>query len=264
VLTTDAWRDIVHIAMKDEESSQILLVPLVVGWLWWVRRRRIRYCHPVGRMVGPVLVTVGWLLYSTGDWFLIELFWHGGAILVVVGCVLTIMGTDPLKNFAPVFLALVFLLPVPGRVRQRVAIPMQTATATVTQRVLELSGITVERSGNLLSIGGRDVTIGEACNGIRMMFALAMVSYVFAFTTPLRPYVRLIVIAASPLLAILCNVIRLVPTIWCYGNYPAWADRFHTMAGWGMLVIAFLMLMGIVSLLKWAILPVTQFTLAYD
>ena len=35
-------------------------------------------------------------------------------------------------------------------------------------------------------------------------------------------------------------------------------------AGWLMLPIAFLLLMGIVRLLRWALLPETVFTLAYD
>jgi len=62
------------------------------------------------------------------------------------------------------------------------------------------------------------VTVAEACNGMRMVFALVLVSYAFAFSMPLRNGVRLVVLAASPLAAIVCNVIRLIPTIWLYGN----------------------------------------------
>ena len=31
-----------------------------------------------------------------------------------------------------------------------------------------------------------------------------------------------------------------------------------------MLVVAFLLLLGIISLLRWALVPVTKYTLAYD
>ena len=263
-ITRDAFRDIAQIAWKDEESSQILLVPLVMAWLWWVRRRRIRSCHPVNCWAGPALVLIGWAFYSIGDTRLWQSVWHAGAITVVLGCILTVMGTDLLKYFLPVFLSILFMIPVPGRVRQRVAIPMQTATAAVTQRTLTLAGKGVERSGNLLRINGKDVTVGEACNGMRMMFALVMVSYAFAFGMPLRGYVRFLVVAASPLFAIVCNVTRLVPTIYMYGNYPSIADTFHDVTGWLMLLFAFGLLVGIVSLLRWAIMPVAQYTLAYD
>jgi len=264
MLTFDAWRDIAQIAHKDEEASQIYLVPLVVAWLAWVRRGRIRHCRPRAGWFGPLLVLAGWLLYSAGDTYLIESFWHGGAIMIVVGCALTILGNDLVRNFAPVFLSLIFLIPVPGRIRQNVAIPLQNATARVTERVLDLSGVQVERSGNLLTINEVDVTIAEACNGIRMMFALVMVSYGFAFGTPFKGYVRLLILVASPFSAVLCNVIRLIPTIWIYGNYPSIADSFHEIAGWVMLLVAFMLLTGLLALLKWAMVPVAPYTLAYD
>ena len=67
LLTWDAWSDIFRIANKDEEASQVFLAPFVVVWLWWVRRRRLHFCRPVGFWVGPVIALVGWAMYSSGD-----------------------------------------------------------------------------------------------------------------------------------------------------------------------------------------------------
>ena len=78
--TYDAWSDIYHIAARDEESSQIYVVPVVVLWLVWVRRRRLRQCRPHGQFVGPLIAALGWLLYWLGDANLIQSFWHGGAV----------------------------------------------------------------------------------------------------------------------------------------------------------------------------------------
>ena len=61
------------------------------------------------------------------------------------------------------------------------------------------------------------------------------------------------------------NVIRLVPTVWVYGEYEEKvADTIHDVTGWVMLPIAFLILLGIVKLLRWAMIPVTKYTLAYE
>src|SRR5699024_5990557 len=104
-----------------------------------------------------------------------------------------------------------------------------------------------------------------ACNGMRMVFALFLVSYAFAFGTPLRNRVRAVIILASPLSAILSNVIRLVPTVWVYGYMnQALADDFHAFGGWFMLVASFLILMSIIWILRWAMIPVTRYTLIYD
>ena len=108
-----------------------------------------------------------------------------------------------------------------------------------------------------------EVAIAEACNGMRMVFTLFLACYVFAFVTPLRGYVRAIILLASPVTAIVCNVIRLVPTIWVFGHTtPERAEVFHDISGWVMLIVAFLGLTSIVRLLRWAMVPVSPFTLA--
>ena len=109
----------------------------------------------------------------------------------------------------------------------------------------------VDRSGNLLSINGVEVTIAEACNGIRMVLTLFMVCYVVAFTLRLRPYVRIFLLVASPIVAIVSNVARLVPTVWMFGHKPQeTAERFHDISGWVMTFISFLLLMGFFRLLE--------------
>ena len=186
-------------------------------------------------------------------------------MLAVLGCVFVVLGTEVLFAFLPVLLLLGFLIPVPGRLRQAIAIPLENITTQVTQVVCELFGIMADRSGNVLTINGHDVAIVEACNGLRMVFALTLVSFAFAFGTPCRWYVRVLVLVASPVCAIGCNVVRLVPTVWFYGNTAeSTASGFHDVSGWLMLPISFLILLGIIRLLRWALVPVNAFTLAYD
>lgn len=263
LIAGNAWADMLTIGFKDEESSHVLLVPLVVAWLVWVRRGRLRSCQPTGRWPGTLLLALGWFLWSFGYRQQVQSFWHSGAVLMAIGGLLTVTGKDLLVKFLPAFVVLVFLVPVPATGRHLIALPLQHATAQVTQHVGEVLGMTVQRQGNLLSVNGKEVAIVEACNGMRLVFTLFLACYVFAFVTPLRAYVRLIVLAASPLVAIVANVIRLVPTVWMFGHTSQrFAQDFHTIAGWVMLAVAFLGLMGIVRLLRWALLPVAQFTLA--
>jgi exosortase len=265
VCTYGAWHDIFQRAWRDEEQSHILLVPIVAAWLVWVRRERFRRCKPTASFIGPALILLGWFFYSFGDLQNLDAISQGGAVLLVLGCALSVLGRDVVWEFLPALVVLAFMVPVPGRVRAPIAHSLETATAQVTQVLLEVLGTPIERSGNVLSIHGVPVTIAEACNGLRMVFALVLVSYAFSFGTPLRNYVRFLILAASPLSAIVCNVIRLVPTVWVYGNYSKeTGQNFHDISGWLMLPIAFLLLMGIVRLLRWALVPVNRYTLIYD
>jgi exosortase len=261
--TFEAWHDIYTLATKDEEYSHIFLVPIVALAMVLVRRMRMRHCKPSGAILGVVLVAIGWFASSWGYYHAKQALWHGGAVVVVLGCMLSVLGKNVVFRFFPAIAVLVFLVPVPGRIRQNIALPLQTWTARTAQTGLEICGVETEVSGNTLSINGRPVTVAEACNGLRMVFPLILVSYAFSFALPLRNAVRFLMLLASPLVAIICNVLRTLPTIWLYGNKSrAVADAFHEWSGWAMLLISFLLLLGIIKALKWAMLPLTRFPLA--
>jgi exosortase len=263
-VTWEAWYDVFWIATRDEEQSHVLLVPVIAAWLVWMRRGRLRRCPRDQRWVGPVLVAAGWVLHSLGDLWLIQAFWHLGAIVVVAGCFLSFAGGRYLWRLLPAFVVLACMVPVPGIVREQIALPLQQATAEATRRVLSVLGVEVARTGNALSINGTEVLIAEACNGLRMVFALFLVSYTFAYSAPIRNPVRVLIVLMSPVTAILCNVIRLVPTVWVYGYVSEDAGkRMHDVGGWLMLPVAFLMLLGVFRALRWALVPVYRYTLAY-
>jgi exosortase len=256
-IVSDALTDMVSMGWNEPESSHVLLAPLVFVWIAAVRRGRMSDCTFRGRWIGMFMVAAGWLLWAKGYHFQIQSFWHLGAISLVAGSAITFLGKDVLWKFLPAWAALVFLAPIPGRVHGYIAVPLEQVTAMMAQSAAEVLGINSSRSGNQLTVNGVDVCIAEACNGLRMVITLFMACYVFAFVRPLRWWVRMIVLAASPLVAIACNVIRLVPTLWMFGNVSrSAAERFHDLAGWGMLVLAFGLLTGITNLLGWIGVPV--------
>lgn len=262
--TWDAWSDTFWLATRDEEQSHVLLVPVIALWLAWVRRGRLRRCPRDGTWVGPPLIALGWLLYSAGDLLLVEVSWHLGAIVVAIGSFASIAGARYLRRLLPAFAVLAFMVPVPGIVRQQIALPLQRTTALAVQHCLELLGASAVASGNAVVVNGKEVLVAEACNGLRMVFALLLVSVTFAYSSPIRNSVRALIVLLSPITAIFCNVLRLVPTIWVHGYVSEAAGEWmHSIGGWVMLPIAFLMLLGCFRLLRWSLIPVYRYTLAY-
>ncbi|QDU70971.1 exosortase/archaeosortase family protein [Mucisphaera calidilacus] len=261
----EAWQDIFLIAARDEENSHIFLVPFVMFWLVWVRRQRFRFCYPTGQWVGPLIAGLGAFMSWYGYNHAVQASWHVGAVVIAVGAFTSVMGTQVLWRFAPAFVTLLFLVPVPGLIRQEIAIPLQRWTALITTETLTTFGVSVSQSGSVLEINGMQVGIAEACNGMRMVFALLLVSFAFAFGTPLRNSVRVFIVLLSPVSAILCNVVRLSPTVWVYGALGEGAGKLvHDLGGWVMIGVAFFLLLGIKSLLEWALIPVTPYVLARD
>lgn len=255
--------DIIGIGLRDEEQSHIFLAPIVAVWLLWLRRSRLRSLHVQPSWSAVAAVVAAWGLSAWGFAAGVQVAWHAGALLTLVAMSLVFTGFSPVLRLAPVIAVLLFALPIPGVIRHQIAYPMQQLATVVTHAVLELVGIGAVRSGNVLVINGEQVAVGEACNGMRMVFALALVVYAFAFGTPLKPMTRAVLLALSPVVAIVCNVIRLVPTslVFGYGDIEA-AHRFHDLAGWVMLPVALLMLAGVLRMIRWLEFPVLSFQLA--
>lgn len=255
--------DMLNIGLRDEEQTHIFIAPVVAGWLLWLRRSRLRYIMVQPSYLGMLIAVFGWLLswwgFETGT----QIAWHAGAVLSLMGILLSMTGMTPVQLLAPVFAVFLFMLPIPGRIRHEIALPLQELATTVTHSILEFIGVNAIKTGNIIIINGEQVAVGEACNGMRMVFALTLVVYAFAFGTPLKPGTRAFLLLASPLIAMICNVIRLVPTslIFGYGSSDA-AQNFHNLAGWVMLPIAMLMLMGLLRTIRWLEFPVTQLRLA--
>src|ERR1051325_872111 len=210
--TRGPWSDIAGWAWRDAEQSHILLGLPIAAWRFWVRRDRLRYTPPRRTLLGPIAVAAGWVICWSGFRTGTDIMWHGGALMIVGGAILTIVGIDFVFKFLPAFGALIFLLPVPGRVRHAIALPLQEVSARVAEFIMVLFGVPVERAGNVLSINGHPVAVAEACNGMRMVAALGLVAFAFVFTVPMRTSVRLLILALSPIVALLVNIIRLVPT----------------------------------------------------
>ena len=248
----DAWRDIYRVGSADEECSYVFLAPVVIGSLVWVRSSRLRDCPARRGWAGLLVLLAGWGVYGYG-YLHDPVIWRTGAVIMAVGAAIAAIGLDASLRLAPAFAATVFLVPIDPNGRYRLAAPLQTITTEITQQLCDVLGMYVDRAGNLLSINGVDVTVAEACNGMRMILTLFMVCYAVAFSMPQRWYVRALVLAASPVVAIAANVVRLVPTVWMFGHRSAEAaEKFHDVSGWVMTVVAFLLLMGLSRLLQQA------------
>lgn len=268
----DAWAEVFTYAANNEEYSHIFVVPFVAALLVYVRRLRLRHFQIVGTLAGPFIAGAGLSLmfagYQTGK----AAFMHSGSVMAALGCVVSVLGKNAIFRFLPAVIVLGFLVPVPVEWRQEIALKLQRYTTSIAHVLLGSMGFENTVAGMTLSMNGRPVQIAEACNGMRSVFMLLLLGFAFAFGYPLRNSVRLLLLAAGPIVALACNVVRTIPTILMYGYAPDWfadpktgtwlADQFHWVAGYAMYAGSFLLWLGIIWVLRWAMLPIQRYTLA--
>jgi len=113
-----------------------------------------------------------------------------------------------------------------------------------------------------VTVNGVEILI-RACNGLRMFFTLVLVvvpRWRFTFRCGrMCGYCC----GDESVSAIICNVVRLMPTVWGMETSRGRGKRFM-ISGMGDAGVAFVMLYVDVWALKWAMVPVGPFTLARD
>jgi exosortase len=254
------WSEIAYRALRNPEDSHILLAIPVAVWLAALRKSRLRRWTPAPSVLGPIGVVAGWACIEAGYHTSTDVLQHFGALLMVLGAITAALGHKFLLLLKPSLIALLFLFPVPGRFRQHIAIPLQHISAFVSEHLLQLFGVGVERSGILLELNGREVAVAEACNGMRMVSALGLITFAFVFSVPMRGRVRLMLILLCPLVALVVNIIRLIPTTLAYGYAtPETALLVHDIGGWAVLALAIGMLWLVLVTLRWLEVPIDPY-----
>jgi exosortase len=251
-LTWGGWKDLAWLAQHDEESSQVLLVPIVGAWLLWAYRHRLAHVRPGFSLIGPLFIGLAWACWEISYYHNIRAAGHVAAVGMALGAILSVTGGRLMWKLLPVFGVLIFAIPVPHRIRSPLSVPLQRLTAQATEHLMQLFDVAVTREGSKLILNGVDVGVAEACNGMRMVFAVFLVTYLAVFITRVHPILRLVVLALAPAIALVFNVIRLIPTVYLYGfSSETVAKQFHDASGWLMNGAAFIVLLGVLNLVRW-------------
>lgn len=260
----DGFTDLCWLAYHDPESSHILLIPPLLAYLFFQRRDAIaRACAAPGHGAGsgwlglPVLA----LAVLAWEWGYRDDMRVGGHLAVVfwaIGSLVVAFGHRAALRIGWPMLGLILLaVPIPYTVRIAFAVPAQRITAAVAEQALILMTVPVVRTGSVLHLGDTQVGIAEACNGMRMLFAVVLICYAYAVATPMRWWARIALLLLSPAIALACNVVRVVAATWVYGAFSDEAgNMFHDLSGWGTAALAFGVVWTIGHFGDWLGLPI--------
>ncbi|MBI5866130.1 MAG: exosortase/archaeosortase family protein [Planctomycetes bacterium] len=243
------WKD----WQLDANYSVGQIVPPLAAWLLWSSRERwlraeIRPC-----LWGAALMLLGQAVRGAGVLFLYESLERYSLIVTLAGLVLLVGGWVFFRRVGAVVVFLALMIPLPGRVHNLIAGPLQALAANASVATLELLGVDVLRSGYALTLNGaKTVAIAEGCSGLRMLMAFVVVSAAMALLIERPLWQRVTVLLSSLPIAIVCNVLRLAATaLLCMWTSSRTAEVFfHDFAGVSMMPLAIGLLVAELWLLK--------------
>ncbi len=196
------------------------LVPFAFGFLVYVQRQRLAELPMRGSWVGLGVVILSLLIYWVG--FKADNIYLGyiSFQIIIAGLIMWFFGLQWMWVLTFAWAFLVFLYPLPF-LDNWVALPLRLVMSEASVHALNLLGIGAVKSGSsILSasdpisgipIGARfSVDVAAACSGIRSLFALMMVSALFAHLTQKGLIRQGILFFSSIPLAVLANLIRIL------------------------------------------------------
>jgi exosortase len=155
--------------------------------------------------------------YSSILTFSVILFWYGAFIFFY--------GTQGFRVGIFPLVFLVFMIPIPSILMERVIYSLQVGSAEVSYLLFGLTGIPVSQNAFIFHLPGLNVEVAKQCSGIRSSLALFITSILAAQYFLQSGWKRIILILSVAPLAILKNGIRIV-TLSLLGIYVD--ERFIT------------------------------------
>ena len=169
----------------------------------------------------------------------------------VAGLGLARLGWPTMRAVWPAFAFLIFWFPLPPQVNSVLSQPLQSIATKWACGTLRATGLWVMPEGNVILVGGGQLEVAAACNGLSMLMSLAAAVAATASIVPMATIQRLLLLASIIPIALLSNVLRIVATAWCYYQFGAEVGGHyaHDAAGWLMMPTA-MALVGL-ELLLW-------------
>lgn len=225
---------------SDDDMAHGPFAAIVAGYIIWQRRDEVLRLEPKGTLWGGVLLVVAavqLIIASLGA----ELFLARTAFLLsLVGTLIYFRGTQVLRVLAFPLVMLLFMIPLPGVLYKEITFPLQMIASRLAERSLDMLGHTVLREGNILELAGQQLSVVEACSGIRSLLSLSFLSLVYSYFMDSQVWMRWLLLAATIPVAIVANAGRIVVTgvIGSYNQELA-QGMLHAASGWIIALIAF-------------------------
>ena len=196
----NAWR-------SDAALSHAPLLPLLVAALLWARRDQLRQTAG-GATLGLVIVFFAGALNVLAGWGDIVFLRSAALVLMLIGFTWAIAGSQAGRAAAGPLGLLLFMIPWPTTLVERLAFPMQLLSSKYAAMLIGMLGIPIERSGIALTTPEYQILVAEACSGITSLGVLLALGYLLACITRLPAWAKLTLFAVTAPLALFTNTIR--------------------------------------------------------
>jgi exosortase len=252
-------RDLVHLSMRSDTFSYIPFIPIISAYLMYSNRQIIFSQKGSAFTVGFLLIGIGILFLVLGSIRDARLARQDHLTLITVSMVLIWIGGFTLFHGigslrAAVFplLFLLFMVPIPGVVLDKIILFLQTGSAEAAYGLLQATGVPMTRDGFVFHLVTTDIEVAKECSGIRSALSLVITGVLAANLFLHLGWSRVLLVISTVPITILKNGFRIasLSILGVYIDERILGSDLHRRGGILFFVLALLLVWAEIVLLR--------------
>ncbi|WP_319586825.1 exosortase A [uncultured Desulfobulbus sp.] len=205
VVLTQEWS-------TNDNYSHGFFIPLISGYMIFTMRAELNNISLRPANWGLLLLLIGLAqLYigKVGSEFFLQ---RTSIIFVLLGIALFLLGAAMVRKLLLPIGYLIFMVPLPAIIWNKIAFPMQLYSSAITEKVIQVTGIPVLREGNVLHLAQTTLEVVDACSGLRSLTTMFALSAALAWFSDCADWKKWVLFLVAAPVAIFANIIRLTGT----------------------------------------------------
>ena len=225
---------------NNPDYSHGLILPFVTVYLIWTQRKQMASEAAAPSNFGLLVMLGGLSVLFAGELGAEFFLARVSLLILLAGLILFFFGWSRLWRTAFPLGLFLLAIPLPAIIFYQITFPLQLLASQVGSFLLDSLRVPVLREGNLIILPHTTLEVVEACSGIRSLFSLVTLTLLYGYFLEPRLSLRLILLALSVPLALVCNGMRIMGTgvLTQYMGAEAAEGFFHTFSGWFLFSMA--------------------------
>lgn len=256
-------------ALQNEETSYMLLVPFILGFMLYRKRKMLRATMPIQNtrqtseirlmqtVTGLLTIATATLLYWYGSYTFTPIEYHMATLpIFTAGMVLVLFNLQTLRQLFFPIAFLIFLMPVPSEILYTVGSTLSVLSSEVSSWLAQIAGIPstlTSRYGTpailITQSNGAQIPfiVDIACSGVYALLGFLVFAVLLVYLVRDRIWKKLTMVAAGILLVVVLNVARIIAILgigYQFGETFA-LQVFHILGTWFLTFIGTLLLLPV-------------------